>query len=115
IHTRLTMLHTLVAAFLDEGDKQRYVELKGRIIKIASRRNNIVHGDWYIRNDEPDRIYLAEPFPITMAEAKPVPYTRRRFLDMLKDLTTLYNDLFAFQHHISDLNKDKPFPRSFLL
>jgi hypothetical protein len=116
IHTRLRILSTLINAFItDKDDRDRYNALESRVIRASKVRNNIVHGIWSIRDGKPDRVFLQATFPLTMAEARPVAYTRQRFVDTANSFLCLYKNLAEFDNHVSTLHQQQPFPRPFPL
>ena len=116
LQPRLQMLRGLINAYVkDDIDRKLYTDLQERLRKAGRLRNDIVHGLWDIRDDRPDMIFLGRPFPLTMAEAQPVPYTARRVTDTVKDFGSLYTDVSKVRDRMLSLAQAEPFPRSFVL
>jgi hypothetical protein len=114
IHTKLGMLETLVATLIPD-DVERYEKLKERVRDKAQLRNKIVHGTWSLRKDKPDQAFLHLLFPITLAEAEAVAYTRKKFVDTANNFLGLYKEVAEFREHVGTLSQKQPFPRPFLL
>ena len=115
IQNRLRMVQKLVDRFLDKPDRAQFERLAGRIERMGRRRNAVVHGLWSIRKEEPDAVFLNNPYPRTQAEAEPVVWRKANFGRLILDLEALRADVGKFRKHLTDLKKVQPFPRSFLI
>ena len=100
---------------MDDADRKRYKDLAARVERIGRRRNDVVHGLWSIKKDQPDVVFLHIPYPRTQEEAEPVAYGKDKFKRLILDLEALRADVGKFRSHLSDLAKAEPFPRSFLI